>query len=119
MNESIINDVNLVKPKIELKDKIKLYQIALECIFLFIEIFNIEDSDYVDHRIVVNKERAIENRVKKIHKITGLELDKVEELINSHYPCQKNSDYFEVLRTGGIPIATLEEVIEYEKGKEK
>lgn len=100
--------------KKELDKKIELRMLAIRAARLEIEIFDELDGDYVDYRIVRNKERAIENIVKKISKITTAPADRVRSLIY-YDPFRTWGKYFDSLRAIGVPIATKEEVEEYEK----
>lgn len=97
----------------EIEYKIKLLHLSLECLYLNIDMFKEQDSDNVDNRVVAGIKRAIKYRAKKIQKITGLELTKIEGLLYSYYPLQKLSEYFDTLRAGGIPVATVEDLQEF------
>ena len=102
--------------KKELDKKIELRMLAIRASQLENEIFYELDSDYVDNRIVRNKERAIENIVKKISKLTDAPADRVRSLIY-YDPLKTWGKYFDALRAIGVLIATQEEVKEFDNKK--
>ena len=99
----------------EIEYKIKLLHLSLECLYLNIDMFKEQDSDNVDNRVVAGIKRAIKYRAKKIQKITGLELTKIEGLLYSYCPFQTGREYFDTLRAGGIPIASVKDLEEFFK----
>lgn len=102
--------------KKELDKKIELRMLAIKGARLEIEIFDELDGDYIDYRIVRNKERAVENIIKKISKLTDAPADRVRSLM--HYdPLRTWGKYFDSLRAIGVPIATQEEVKEFDNKK--
>lgn len=100
--------------KKELNKKIELRMLAIKGACLEIEIFNELDCDYTDYRTVRNKERAVENIIKKISKLTDAPADRVRSLM-FYDPLRTWGEYFAALRAIGVPIATQEEVKEYDK----
>ena len=93
----------------ELKDKIELRKLAIKCSKLENEIFDEEDSDYVDYRIIRNKERAIKSSIDKMSEISGIKSDIIYEIVYSN-PLETWEDYFNKLRENGIEIASSKEV---------
>ena len=101
-----------------LKDKIYLRKLAFDAFNLYAEKFCLEDDDYIDYRAVRGKERALNNRIKKISEITGVDEEKIYDIVvNSLALLPKES--FDNLRDIGIPIATLKEIESYKKSKYK
>lgn len=96
----------------ELEKKIELRRLAIKCSQLESAIFNEEDSDFVDYRIIRNKERAIENNIEKMSRLSDVPFNKIRKLIY-YDPCQTWGEYFDQFRAVGVPIATQEEVKEY------
>ena len=93
----------------ELKDKIELRKLAIKCSKLENEIFDEEDSDYVDYRIIRNKERAIKSSIDKMSEISGIKADMVYEIVYSNL-LETWEDYFNKLRENGIEIASSKEM---------
>lgn len=102
----------------ELEIKVELRRLAIRAQKLEIDIFNEEDSDFIDNRSVRNKERAIENIIKKISKLTDAPADRLRGLIY-YDPFRTWGKYFDQLRAVGVPIATQDEVKEYENSINK
>lgn len=93
----------------ELKDKIELRKLAIKCSKLENEIFDEEDSDYVDYRIIRNKERAIKSSIDKMSEISGIKADIIYEIVYSN-PLETWEDYFNKLRENGIEVSSSKEV---------
>lgn len=101
-----------------LKDKIYLRKLAFNAFDLYIEKFCLEDDDYIDYRAVRGKERALNNRIKKMSEITGVDEEKIYDIVvNSLVLSTKKS--LDNLRDIGIPVATLKEIESYKKSKYK
>lgn len=97
----------------ELKDKIELRKLAIKCSKLENEIFDEEDSDYVDYRIIRNKEMAIKSSIDKMSEISGIKTDTIYEIVYSN-PFETWKDYFNKLRENGIEIASSKEMESYQ-----
>ena len=102
-----------------LKDKIYLLNIAFKASDLYIEKFCLEDDDYIDYRAVRGKERALNNRIKKMSELTGVDKEKIYNIVVNSIPVTSSDKYFNELRDIGIPIATDEEIEAYKKSKYK
>ena len=53
-----------------LKDKMDLRILAINALYTYIDKFSLEDDDYIDYRAVRGKERALDNRIKKMSEMT-------------------------------------------------
>ena len=97
-----------------LKDKIYLRKLALDAFDLYIEKFVLEDDDYIDYRAVRGKERALNNRIEKMSEITGVDEEKIYDIVvkSLGVPPKKS---FDDLRDIGVPVATLKEIESYKK----
>lgn len=97
-----------------LKDKIYLRKLAFKAFDLYIEKFSLEDDDYIDYRAVRGKERALNNCIKKMSEITGVDEEKIFDIVVNSlaFPPKKSLDN---LRDIGIPVATLKEIEFYKK----
>ena len=97
-----------------LKDKIYLLNLAFKASDLYIEKFGLEDDDYIDYRSVRGKERALNNCIKKMSEITGVDEEKIYDIVVNSlaFPPKKSLDN---LRDIGIPVATLKEIESYKK----
>lgn len=101
-----------------LKDKMDLRILAINALYTYIDEFSLEDDDYIDYRAVRGKERALDDRIKRMSKMTGVDEEKIYNIVVNSIP--KNTDkYFNELRDIGIPVLTDEEIDAYEKSKYK
>lgn len=97
-----------------LEDKINLRKLAISARNIYIEQFELEDDDYVDYRAVRGKEKALNNRIKKMYELTGVDKVKIYHIVvNSLLSTSK--EYLNDLRDIGIPVPSIEEVKEYQK----
>ena len=100
----------------ELEKKVKLKSLAIQAANFYVDLFYEQDNDYIDGRKISNIDRAIERRIKKITELTDAPADRVRSLM--HYdPLRTWSKYFDSLRAIGVPIATQEEVKEFDNKK--
>ena len=67
----------------------------------------------IELRRLAIKERAIENNIEKMSRLSDVPFNKIQKLIY-YDPCQTWGEYFDQFRAVGISIATQEEVEEYE-----
>ena len=102
-----------------IEDKIYLRKLAINAYNIYVEQFELEDDDYIDYRAVRGKERALNNRIKKMSELTGVDKEKIYNIVVNSIPVTSNDKYFNELRDSGIPIATDEEIDAYEKSKYK
>lgn len=115
MDEPMIKpECDLRRKTMNLKDKIYLRNLAFKSFNLYIEKFNLEDDDYIDYRAVRGKERALNNRIKKMSEITGVDEEKIYDVVVNSlaFPPKKSLDN---LRDIGVPVATLKEIESYKK----
>ena len=115
MDEPMIKpECDLRRKTMNLKDKIYLRNLAFKSFNLYIEKFNLEDDDYIDYRAVRGKERALNNCIKKMSEITGVDEEKIYDIVVNSlaFPPKKSLDD---LRDIGIPVATLKEIESYKK----
>ena len=97
-----------------LEDKINLLILAISARNIYIEQFELEDDDYIDYRAVRGKERALNNRIKKISELTLVDKVKIYHVVvNSLLSTRK--EYLNDLRDIGIPVPSIEEAKEYQK----
>ena len=97
-----------------LEDKINLLILAIRARNIYVEQFELEDDDYIDYRAVRGKERALNNRIKKISELTGVDKVKIYHVVvNSLLSTSK--EYLNDLRDIGIPVPSIEEAKEYQK----
>lgn len=115
MDEPMIKpEYDLRRKTMNLKDKIYLRNLAFKAFDLYIKKFNLEDDDYIDYRAVRGKERALNNCIKKMSEITGVDEEKIYDVvINSIALLPKES--LDNLRDIGVPVATLKEIESYKK----
>ena len=107
-------DESMSRKTMNLKDKIYLRKLAFDSFNLYIEKFCLEDDDYIDYRAVRGKERALNNRIKKMSEITGVDEEKIYDIVvNSLSSLPKKS--LDDLRDIGVPVATLKEIESYKK----
>ena len=98
----------------KLEDKIYLCKLAISARNIYIEQFELEDDDYIDYRAVRGKERALNNRIKKMSELTGVDKEKIYHIVvNSLLP--NSNKYLNDLRDIGIPVPSIEEAKEYQK----
>lgn len=119
MDELMIKpECDLRRKTMNLKDKIYLRNLAFKAFDLYIEKFCLEDDDYIDYRAVRGKERALNNCIKKMSEITGVDEEKIYDIVVNSlaFPPKKSLDN---LRDIGIPVATLKEIESYKKSKYK
>lgn len=93
----------------ELETKIELRKLAKKASDIYVEIFYAQDEDYVDRRTVNKKELALSKIIKDISDRTNVAEDKVYKVVTLSIG-QTFKDYFNDLRTIGVPIATMEEI---------
>ena len=113
MDESIIKpECSLRQKTINLKDKIYLRKLAFDAFNLCIEKCCLEDDDYIDGRAVRGKERALNNCIKKMSEITGVDEEKIYDIVVNSlaFPPKKSLDD---LRDIGVPVVTLKEIESY------
>lgn len=97
-----------------LEDKIKLLILAISARNIYIEQFELEDDDYIDYRAVRGKERALNNRIKKMSELAGVDKVKIYHVVvNSLLSTSK--EYLNDLRDIGVPVSSIEEAKEYQK----
>ena len=115
MDEPMIKQgCDLRRKTMNLKDKIYLRNLAFKAFDLYIKKFSLEDDDYIDYRAVRGKERALNNCIKKMSEITGVDEEKIYDIVvNSLALSTKKS--LDNLRDIGIPVATLKEIESYKK----
>ena len=107
-------ECDLRRKTMNLKDKIYLRNLAFKAFDLYIKKFNLEDDDYIDYRAVRGKERALNNCIKEMSEITGVDEEKIYDVvINSIALLPKES--LDNLRDIGVPVATLKEIESYKK----
>lgn len=99
--------------------KIYLRKLAINAHNVYVEQFELEDDDYIDYRAVRGKERALNNRIKKMSELTGVDKEKINNIIVNSIPVTSSDKYFNELRDIGIPIVTDEEIEAYKKSKYK
>ena len=101
-----------------LKDKMDLRILAINALYTYIDEFSLQDDDYIDYRAVRGKERSLNNRIKKMSEITGVDEEKIYDVVVNSlaFPPKKSLDN---LRDIGIPVATLKEIESYKKSKYK
>ena len=102
----------------QLLEKIELRKLAIKCAGYEEDIFNEEDSDFVDMRVIRKKEKARDNCIKKMARVSGAPIDKIQHIVMSNV-FETWGQYFERLRAAGVAIATQEEVKEYENRDNK
>ncbi len=115
MDEPMIKpECSLRRKTMNLKDKIYLRKLAFNAFNLYIEKFCLEDDDYIDYRAVRGKEKALNNCIKKMSEITGVDEEKIYDVVvNSIALLPKEN--FNNLRDIGVPVATLKEIESYKK----
>ena len=64
-----------------LKDKMDLRILAINALYTYIDKFSLEDDDYIDYRAVRGKERALDNRIKKMSEMTGVDEEKIYHIV--------------------------------------
>ena len=64
-----------------LKDKMDLRILAINAHNIYIDEFSLEDDDYIDYRAVRGKERALNNRIKKMSEMTGVDEEKIYHIV--------------------------------------
>lgn len=101
-----------------LKDKMDLRILAINALYTYIDKFSLEDDDYIDYRAVRGKERALDDRIKRMSKMTGVDEEKIYNIVVNSIPTSIDK-YFNELRDIGIPVLTDEEIDAYEKSKYK
>ena len=101
-----------------LKDKMDLRILAVNALYIYIDEFSLEDDDYIDYRAIRGKDRALNNRIKKMSEMTGVDEEKIYHIVINSIPTSIDK-YFNELRDIGIPILTDEEIDAYEKSKYK
>lgn len=93
----------------ELETKVELRKLAKKASDLYVEIFYIEDDDYVDRRRTNKKELALSKIIKDISDKTNVSEYEIYQVVTSSIG-QTFKDYFNNLRAIGVPIATMEEI---------
>ena len=80
--------------------------------FIYIDEFSLEDDDYIDYRAVRGKERALNTRIKKMSEMTGVDEEKIYDIVVNSlaFPPKKSLDD---LRDIGVPVVTLKEIESY------
>ena len=115
MDESMNKpECGLRRKTMDLKDKIYLLNLAFNASDLYIEKFCLEDDDYIDYRSVRGKERALNNCIKKVSEITGVDEEKIYDIVANSLGLSIKK-YLDNLRDIGIPVATLKEIESYKK----
>lgn len=97
-----------------IEDKIYLRRLAINAHNIYIDEFSLEDDDYIDYRAVRGKERALNNRIKKMSEMTGVDEEKIYHIVVNSIPTSTDK-YFNELRDIGIPVLTDEEIEAYKK----
>lgn len=99
-------------------DKMDLRILAINALYIYIDEFSLEDDDYIDYRAVIGKERSLNNRIKKMSEMTGVDEEKIYHIVVNSISTSTDK-YFNELRDIGIPVLTDEEIDAYEKSKYK
>ena len=102
----------------DLKNKMGLRILAVNALYIYIDEFSLEDDDYIDYRAIRGKDRALNNRIKKMSEMTGVDEEKIYHIVINSIPTSIDK-YFNELRDIGIPVLTDEEIEAYEKSKYK
>lgn len=97
-----------------IEDKIYLRELAFNALDIYLEKFILEDEDYIDFRAVRGKEKALNNRIKKMSELTGVDKEKIYDIV-VNFLTLGTDKYLNELRDIGIPIATLEDIQEFRK----
>lgn len=111
-------ECGLRQKTMNLKDKIYLRKLAFNAFNLYIDKFCLEDDDYIDYRAVRGKERALNNRIKKMSEITGVDEEKIYDIVVDSLGLPPNKS-LDDLRDIGVPVATLKEVESYKNKYKK
>lgn len=102
----------------ELEKKVKLRYLAIQAANFYLDLFYEQDNDYIDGRKISNIDRALERRIKKISELTDAPADRIRSIIYNSLGGNWR-EYYDELRAVGVPIATKEEVKEYENRDNK